>query len=78
VDAYRTPVLYILEDLMSTVVKGRFYSQQLRIAPDPTDKDFVFEIEAVEKKKTVKGELYVYVKYLYYPGDSCILHIFII
>jgi hypothetical protein len=72
VDAYVKPVLFILEDLMKTEVKGKFYEKQLRRAPDASDADFIFEIEKVEKKKLVKGKQFYFVKYLYYPGDLVI------
>ena len=69
-DAYVKPVLFTLQDLMKTEVKGKFYEKQLRLAPNAEDKDFIFEIEKVEKKKIVKGKQFLFVKYLYYPGTE--------
>jgi hypothetical protein len=71
VDAFVNPVLYSLEDLMGSAVKGHFYEKQLRLAPNADSEDFIFEIEKVEKKKIVKGEEFYYVKYLYYPSKNC-------
>jgi hypothetical protein len=59
-----------LEDLLQTKVKGKFYEKQLRLAPNADEKDFIFEIENVEKKKIVKGKEFLFVKYLYYPGEN--------
>lgn len=47
--------------------KTQYYAQQLYPAPDPTTEDFSFEIENVIRKKKMKGEDYIFVKYLYYP-----------
>lgn len=66
-DAYSKPPFFILEDLMQEQLKGSFYAEQLRLAPDPTDADFIFEIESIEKRKKVKGEELLFVKYLFYP-----------
>ncbi len=68
-DASVKPFLFILEDLLKTEVKGKFYEKQLRLAPNADNSDFIFEIEKVEKKKHVKGKEFLFVKYLYYPGD---------
>ena len=70
VDASLKPVLFTLEDLMNTEVKGKFYEKQLRLAPNATDEDFIFEIEKVEKRKIVKKKEFLFVKYLYYPGEN--------
>ena len=43
VDALRTPVMYILKDLMGDVIKGRFYKELLRKAPTP-GVDYQFEV----------------------------------
>lgn len=42
-DALRTPVMFVLKDLMQDLVKGRYYKEQLRKAPTP-GKDFNFEV----------------------------------
>lgn len=42
-DALRTPVMFLLKDLMGDNVKGRYYKEQLRQAPTP-GKDFDFEV----------------------------------
>lgn len=47
--------------------KTQYYAQQLWPAPDPNENDFAFEIEDVIRKKKLKGEDYIFVKYLYYP-----------
>jgi hypothetical protein len=62
--------LFSLEDLQSAELKGKFYKEQLRLAPYVSDKDFIFEIETVLKTKTVKGKKFLLVKYLYYPGKK--------
>lgn len=72
------PVLFTLEDLMKTEVKGKFYQTQLRLAPNASDLDFIFEVEKVEKKKLIKGKEFYFVKYLYYPGKVLLIHILII
>lgn len=66
-NAYRDPPLYTVEDLMGEPEKTQYYAQQLRPAPDPNESDFTFEIEDVIRKKKLKGEDYIFVKYLYYP-----------
>lgn len=53
---------------MKDSVSGFYYKQQLVKAPNPNyNKDF-FEVEKVLSKKTVKGEKFVFVKYLFYPN----------
>jgi len=54
---------------MGAAVKGRYYPSQLRVAGNPDDKDFIFEIEKVEKKEKRKGKEWLFVKYLYYPSN---------
>ena len=68
VDAYVKPELFTLEDLMKTEVKGKFYQKQLRLAPNASDSDLIFEVENVLKKKLIQGKEFYFVKYLYYPG----------
>ena len=53
---------------MKTEVKGQFYQNQLRLAPNASDSDLIFEVENVLKKKLIKGKELYFVKYLYYPG----------
>ena len=64
------PELYKLEDLLGTEIKGNFYAKQLRLAPNGDDPDFVFEVEAILKKRKVRGVEQILVKYLYYPGKN--------
>jgi hypothetical protein len=70
IDAFVKPELYKLEDLLGTEIKGNFYAKQLRLAPNGDDPDFVFEVEAILKKRKVRGVEQILVKYLYYPGKS--------
>ena len=70
VDAYVSPEIYTLVDLNGDPFPGKFYRQQLRLAPNANDPDFIFEIEKVLKKKIDKGKEYLLVKYLYYPGEK--------
>jgi len=37
IDAYVTPEIFQLADLLNAPVKGRFYPQQLRKAPNPNE-----------------------------------------
>lgn len=43
-DALRSPVMFLLKDLMGDDIKGRYYKEQLRQAPTP-GKDFDFEVK---------------------------------
>lgn len=52
---------------MNDPLKGRFYPQQLRTAPNASDPNFIFEIESVLKQRKVRGALQYFVKFLYYP-----------
>ena len=70
IDAFVKPELYKLEDLLGTEIKGNFYAKQLRLAPNGDDPDFVFEVEAILKKRKVRGVEEILVKYLYYPGKK--------
>lgn len=70
IDAFVKPELYKLEDLLGTEIKGNFYAKQLRLAPNGDDPDFVFEVEAILKKRKVRGVEQILVKYLYYPGKN--------
>ena len=65
-DALRTPVMFLLKDLMGDNVKGRYYKEQLRQAPTP-GKDFDFEVSKILKTKTEDGTKFVFVKYEHYP-----------
>ena len=58
--------MYELKDLMKDKVKGRYYAENLVVAPNPTE-DFFFEVEAVLNKKKIKGIEFVLVKFLFYP-----------
>lgn len=66
-NGYRDPPLYTVEDLMGEALKTQYYAKQLWPAPDPNQNDFTFEIEDVIRKKKIKGEEHIFVKYLYYP-----------
>jgi len=46
------PELYVLKDLKNVKLKPKFYKQQLRVAPDPTD--LPFEIEKVLGERTTR------------------------
>ena len=74
VDAFVTPELYKLEDLLGAEVKGNFYAKQLRLAPNGDDPDFTFEVEKVIKRRKVRGVDEIFVKYLYYPGKNCLFY----
>jgi hypothetical protein len=60
--------LYTLIDLMKDKVPGHFYRQQLTKAPTPNYKKDFFFVEKILSEKTMKGQKYYLVKYLYYPS----------
>jgi len=68
VDASIFPPLYSLIDLMKDKVPGHFYRQQLTQAPAPNYKKDFFSVEKILSEKTIKGQKYFLVKYLYYPS----------
>jgi len=53
-------------------VPGHFYRQQLTKAPakapEPNYKKDFFFVEKVLSEKTLKGQKYYFVKFLYYPS----------
>jgi hypothetical protein len=53
---------------MKDKVPGHFYEQQLTKAPEPNYKKDFFFVEKVLNEKTVRGQKYVLVKFLYYPS----------
>ena len=61
-----SPPLFILSDLQDTRVKGHYYAEQLKIAPNPDN--ISFEVEKIVKKKKIKGKTYFLVKYQNYPS----------
>lgn len=61
------PPLYELRDLLDDKVPGRYYKEQLHIAPNPNDKDY-WQVEKVLKTRKRKGLTENLVKFLYYPG----------
>ncbi len=60
--------MYTLIDLMKDKVPGHFYRQQLTKAPTPNYKKDFFFVEKILSEKTMKGQKYYLVKYLYYPS----------
>ena len=60
--------MYTLIDLMKDKVPGHFYRQQLTKAPAPNYKKDFFFVEKILSEKTMKGQKYYLVKYLYYPS----------
>ncbi len=68
VDASVDPPLYSLVDLMKDDVEGHFYRQQLTKAPAPNYKKDFFFVEKILGEKTLKGQKYYLVKFLYYPS----------
>jgi hypothetical protein len=68
VDASVSPPLYSLIDLMKDKVPGHFYRQQLTRAPKPDYKKDFFFVEKILSEKTLKGQKYFLVKFLYYPS----------
>jgi len=60
------PPLYELVDLMNDKVPGFFYKEQLTLAKKPDYQKDYFLVEKILKQKTVKGEKFYFVKYLYY------------
>ena len=64
-----SPVLYYLEDFKKEPISGGFYEAELNPVADPG----FFPIEKVIKKRTVKGQKQVYVKWLGYKEPSWIL-----
>ena len=60
--------MYSLVDLMKDKVTGHFYQEQLTPAPVPEyQKDF-FLVEKILGQKTVKGQKFFLVKFLFYPS----------
>jgi hypothetical protein len=47
--------------------KMQYYAEQLRLAPNAKDPDFVFDIETVLDERKIKGVDSILVKYMYYP-----------
>ncbi len=67
VDASVDPPMYELSDLLDTVVPGRYYQEQLKLSPDPNQKDY-WTVDKVLKTRRRKGKTEHLVKFLYYPG----------
>ena len=60
--------MFKLVDLMQSEVPGYFYSEELTKAPKPDYQKDYFFVEKVLKSKKIKGELFYYVKYAWYPN----------
>lgn len=54
---------------MKDKVDGAYYAQQLKLAPNPTDSEY-WQVEKVIKTKTEKKTKWLFVKFLYYPGNT--------
>ena len=65
VDGLTNPPMYELQDLMNAPKKGRYYAENLVLAPTPNE-NFFWEVEEILKTKTIKGVKYHLCKYLYY------------
>lgn len=63
------PVLYGLKDLMNDPIPGFYYASQLIKTEEPKDSDYRL-VEKVIKTKTVNGQKFVLVKFLFYPGKT--------
>ena len=63
-----TPPLYTLVDLQGDKFGAYFYSWQLTPTDKPDYKKDFFLVEEILGEKTVKGQKYFKVKYLYYPS----------
>ena len=61
------PPLFNLIDLMKDKVPGHYYFEQLTKAPAPDYQSDFFLVEKILGEKTVRGEKYYLVKFLYYP-----------
>jgi len=68
IDSSIVPPLFYLKDLQGDAKTGRYYEKQLFKAPDPTDKNFSFEVEEELATKKVNGVKYTFCKFLYYPN----------
>ena len=68
VNAGVLPPLFTLIDLMKDKVAGHYYFEQLTRAPTPNYQTDFFLVEKVLGEKTVRGEKYYLVKFLYYPS----------
>lgn len=67
VDALVNPPMDQLSDLLDTVLPGRYYQEQLKISPNPNQKDY-WTVEKILKTRKRKGKTEHLVKFLYYPG----------
>jgi len=60
------PTLYKLKDLLGDSIPGYYYGAQLIKTTKPKDSDYQL-VEKVLKQKTIKGETFYLVKFLFYP-----------
>jgi hypothetical protein len=59
--------MYQLSDLLDSVLPGLYYQEQLKLSPNPNDKDY-WTVEKILKKRKRKGKVEHLVKFLYYPS----------
>lgn len=68
IDATMKPILYTLEEVDGTEIKGlKFYEEELKKAPDAND-DMEYPIEDILDEKLIRGKKMYLVKYLFYPA----------
>jgi hypothetical protein len=67
VNALVNPPMYQLSDLLDSVLPGLYYQEQLKIGPNPNDKDY-WTVEKILKTRKRKGKVENLVKFLYYPS----------
>ena len=60
--------MFKLVDLMQSDLPGYFYSEELTKAPKPDYQKYFFFVEKVLKTKKIKGEVFYFVKYAWYPN----------
>ena len=67
-NAFVSPPLYSLKDLLNDPYKGFFYAKQLTKCPAPNFKRDFFMVEKVLAEKMIKKKKYYLVKFLFYPA----------
>lgn len=71
-DAFVNPPMYQLSDLLDDKIPGNYYQEQLKLSPNPTEKDY-WTVEKVLRTRKQKGKVEYLVKFLYYPGKLIFL-----
>lgn len=61
-----SPPLFQLKNLLGKIEPGLYYKEQLTLTPKPKDSDY-FLVNKVLHKKKIKGKVFYYCSFLYYP-----------